>query len=448
MIFSAAMGMALDAAQAAALGPTLDVALRRIASDYPKLAAMRQEIASAAGKAREKRGAFDPVVLLNYDAQRYNSPSDPGKGTDFTAASGTVQWTTLAGTSYFVGSRLNSGKPKSPLNATGDLGEHFAGVKFPLLRDFGLNEKSVALRQAELAVPYAERNVAAFRLGVLRDGAAAYWEWAAAGERLTIADGLLRNARVREDAVRRRFEAGDEREMSLVEARGETRRREGAAAKAERDLQKAAIKLGLYLGGPPGIPPRLPPPTPPADLDAQAQRAEAARPEIAALESLRQIVLLDRRLADNLRRPALDLTLAAGVDAGDKGIGPTPRLSLLYSVPLRQNAADGRRDDAEAKLRKIDLDRAFLVQSVRAEVADAVSAVRASLERIEAARAEQAQARRLLAMEQKGFDLGEGTLFLLNQRERAAAEADARLVDVLAEYHQAIAALRAATADL
>ena len=440
--------VALCVAQAAVSPTTLDQALRRMDAGYPKLASMRQEVASAAAKAREKRGAFDPVLLLNYDAQRYNTPSYPGKAEDFTAASGTVQWTTLAGTSYFVGSRQNSGKPKSPLNATGDLGEHFAGVRFPLLRDFGLNEKSVALRQAELAIPLAERNVEAFRLGVLRDGAAAYWEWAAAGERRMIAEGLLRNARTREDAVRRRFEAGDEREMSLVEARGETRRREGAAAKAERDLQKAAIKLGLYLGEPPSAPPPLPGPQPLADLDARARRAETARPEIAALESLRQIVLLDRRLADNARRPALDLTLAAGVDAGQKGIGPTPRISLLYSVPLRQNAADGRRDDAEAKLRKIDLDRDFLVRSVRAEVADAVSAVRASLTRIEAARAEQAQARRLLAMEGRGFDLGEGTLFLLNQRERAAAEADARLIDVLAEYHQAVAALRAATADL
>lgn len=436
----------LAALQAAQDAPESDF-LRRVDAGYPKLAALRQEVASAAAKAQEKRGAFDPTLLLGYDAQRYNPPSYPGKADDFTALQGSVQWTTPSGLAYLAGSRLNGGKPKSPLNATGALGEHYVGVRLPLLRDLGLNEKSVALRQAELAVPLAERNVEAFRLGALRDAAGAYWEWAAAGARRRIAESLLQNARVREDAVRRRFEAGDEREMSVVEARAETERREGAAAKAERDLQKAALKLSLYLGADPGPPPPLPPARLLAEGDLR-ERAVARRPEVAAFEPLRRIVRLDRDLADNARRAALDLTLTAGVDAGAKGIGPTPRLALLYSVPLRQNFADGRRADADAKLRKLELDRDFLVRSVRVEVDDALSAVRTALDRVRAAEAEVALARRLQRMEQAAFDLGEGTLFLLNQRERAAAEAEGRLVDALAESHAARAALRAATADL
>ncbi|RYG24416.1 hypothetical protein EON82_10830, partial [bacterium] len=179
-----------------------------------------------------------------------------------------------------------------------------------------------------------------------------------------------------------------------------------------------------------------------------SRRAVERRPEIAALDVGRRIVQLDRDFAQNLFRPSLDLMLGAGVDAGSGGIGATPRVGLVLSVPLRQNTANGRLADADAKLRKIDLDRTLLVQTVRTEVADAVSAVETSLARVEAARDELALARRLEAMERRGFELGEGTLFLLNQRERAAAEAAARLVDVTAEYHQAVAALRAASADL
>lgn len=430
-------------------GGGLDDTLARVEGQYPKLAAFQQEIASARAKAQEKRGAFDPSFLFGFEDQRYNSPSAPGKPSDFSATTGAVTWATPQGLAYTVGSRLNSGKPKSPLNATGDLGEHYVAFRVPLLRDLGVNEKSVALRQAELAIPFAERSVEGFRLGLLRDAATVYWEWVGANEKLNIARNLLEISRTRETQVQRRFEAGDEREMSVVEARAETERRAGALAKAERDRQKAALKLGLYLGEPPMGAPRLPEPAPlaPGQVDA-SRRAVERRPEIAALDIGRRIVQLDRGLAENLFRPSLDLSLGAGVDAGSGGIGATPRVALLLSVPLRQNTANGRLADADAKLRKIELDRQLLVQTVRAEVADAVSAVETSLARVEAARAELALARRLESMERRGFELGEGTLFLLNQRERAAAEAAARLVDVTAEYHQAVAALRAASADL
>ena len=430
---------------------TLDDFLRSADARYPKLAAVREEVAGAAAKAQEKRGAFDPAFFASLDAQRYNPSSAPGKAAGFSALATGVTFYDEDGSSLFVQSRRNLGKVKSPLNATGELGEHTVGVRLPLLRDLGVNEKSVALRQARLAVPLAERNLEGFRLGVLRDAATVYWEWVAAGARLRIARDLRRIAVERADATRRRFEAGDEREMNVVEANAEIERRTGAAAKAERDLQKAALKLSLVSGvAPRAAPPALADPAPldEARLEAGAGRALARRPEVALLDLSRQIVTLDRDLARNARRASLDLTAGIGVDAGSGGVGPTPRIGLLYSVPLRQNAADGRIADAEAKLRKIDQERVLLLQTIRAEVADAASAVRTSLDRVAAARAEVALARRLEAMERAAFELGESTLFLLNQRERATAEAASRVVDALAEYGQADAALRAATADL
>ncbi len=446
--FSLPIGIGLGLLQALSTD-SLDGALRRIDAAYPRLAAVRQDLASAAGKARERRGAFDPSFTLTYEAMRYNTPSSRGKAYDYTALNPSLQWLTPSGLTYFAGSRLNGGVPKSPLSATGETGEYYVGVRLPLLRDLGINEKSVALRQAELSIPYAERNVSTYRLGILRDGATAYWGWVAAGERLGIARELTALARQREDQVRRRFEAGDEREMSVVEARAETRRREGLEAQAERDLQKAAIRLSVFLNGPPGAPPPLPAPqTPVVSAEEAEAQAERRRPEFGAITLMRRIVEYDLALADNVRKPILDLSLTAGYDTGPLGVGPTPKLSLTYSIPLRQNVANGRREDAQARLRKIDLDRQGLLLAVRAEVADALSATRLSLERLEAARREQTEARRLLRMERRGFELGEGTLFLLNQRERAAAEADSRVVDALAEYHQSVAAFRAATGEL
>ena len=450
---------ALFAFLAAQVAPDLDLGaiLRRIDANYPKLASQRQEIVVARAREKERRGVFDPVATAGTESQRYNSSSFPGKAYEQTVNYGQVEITDANGVKLYGGYRLNGGNVKSPLSANGALGEPFLGVLVPLSRGFGINPRTVALSQARLGIPLAEQAVAQVRLETLRDGATAYVEWTASAARRRIARRILVVARARADAVRRRFEAGDEREMSVVEANAEVERREGALAKAERDVQKAALKLRLYLWNADGTPAAFDletdaPPLPDApalgepEVEADLRRALETRPEIAAVDLGREVLRLTLELARNDRRPALDLGVSAGYDAGSGGIGPTSKIGLYLTVPLRQNAVDGRIADAQAKLRKLDLDRALLIQSIRTEVADAVSAVRTAYDRVQAARAEVALNRRLERMETLAFELGEGTIFLLNQRERARAESEGRLIDVLAEYQSALALLRAASA--
>jgi outer membrane protein TolC len=54
-------------------------------------------------------------------------------------------------------------------------------------------------------------------------------------------------------------------------------------------------------------------------------------------------------------------------------------------------------------------------------------------------------AQRLEEGERIKFQLGDSTLFLVNQRERATAEARLKLIEIQAEYEQAAATFRAAT---
>ena len=95
------------------------------------------------------------------------------------------------------------------------------------------------------------------------------------------------------------------------------------------------------------------------------------------------------------------------------------------------------RIDAQARLQR---DR------ILADVRDAASALVAAEERVSVAGAELDVARSLSGQELKRFDLGEGTLLLVNLREQAALEAALRQIDALADWQKARAAYRAATA--
>jgi outer membrane protein TolC len=439
---------------------SLEEVLAAVETGYPKLAGADAERQVAAGKLQSKRGAFDPVTFAGTEFLRYNSSSSRGKQQTATVNSAGVEYLTRSGVKVATGVNLNAGTVKSPLSSTGGTGEYFTSVKIPLQRGRGLNEKSAAERQAELGVPLADQNFAATRLNALLAAATAYWDWAAAGRKLAVARDLLEVAEKRAAFVAATVEKGAVPRIDSVEARQEVERRRGALVKAERDVEKAAFKLGLYLWGPDGepgavpsaasVPATLPEPADLDDAEIEEARARAAafRPELRSVELTQRSVRIDRDLARNDERPGVDLVYSPGVDTGLNGVGSTLKTGVLFSVPLNRWEATGRRREAEAKLRKLEQEQALLARQVRLEVDDAASAVRAAEGRYQAARREVQLAEELEAGERKRFELGEGTLFLLNQRERATAEARSRLIEVQAEYQQTLAAFRAAGARL
>lgn len=434
--------------------------LRQVQTAYPKLGAADALRRTAAAKVLQKAGAFDPFLSAGTDFIRYPDSDKPGKTKSFTATDASVELLTPYGIKVVTGALFNRGNVKSPLSLTGDTGEYFVGVKVPFLGGAGINEKAAALRQSRLGVPLANTEFDQFRLEVLYKAAATYWDWVAAGQRVQVARELLNIAQIRAKAVKDRAEAGDLPLIDVTEADQEVQRRIEGLEKAERDLQKETFKLSLFLWETDGRPAPLPSPgripdvpPPPGALtqeDVQEGRGEALqrRPELQALEVSRRIVQVDLDLARNLRLPAVELTVAPGIDTGLQGAGPTLKAGISLGLPIRQRTAEGRVQEARLKLEKIDLDQQLERQRVVTEVEDAASAVRQTYERYQAAAQELELARKLEQGERERFDLGDSTLFLVNQRERATAEAAVKVITIRAEYEQALALFRAVTAQL
>ena len=78
------------------------------------------------------------------------------------------------------------------------------------------------------------------------------------------------------------------------------------------------------------------------------------------------------------------------------------------------------------------------------EVQDAVSALDRTYQRLARAREEQRVAARVADLERDRFSRGQSNLLEVNLRELAAAGAQAKVIDTLAEYHRALAEHRAA----
>ncbi|MCS6886179.1 MAG: TolC family protein [Acidobacteriota bacterium] len=438
---------------------TLQSFLAAVDANHPKLKGAEALRSVAAAKRLEKSGAFDPVLNFGSDFIRYNSTTTRGKQRETAGNELSLDFVTRSGLKFYGGVRLNLGTVKSPLSSTGDTGEYFLGVKLPLLRNAGINEKAAAERQAFLGEDIAEAEFYELRRNLLMKAAMAYWEWVGAARRLDLARRMLELARVRAEAVRERALAGDLPIIDSVEAEQEVQRRLGAQIKAERDLQKAAFKLGEYLWDSNGNPAALPSEnTVPRRMDSPRaisfdeqvlarSRAIMRRPELRIISLNRKVLEIDRDLARNQVRPAVDFSFSPGIDTGLGSIGNTLKAGLDFSFTFRQRAAEGRIGQAEYKMRKLDFEDAETRRRISLEVDDAVSAVNTGVERYKVALRELDLAIRLEEGEREKFLLGDSTIFLVNQRERSRAEAEIKLIDVYIEYQIGMAAYKAATND-
>jgi outer membrane protein TolC len=436
---------------------TLDDVIVQLMTNHPKLQGADAERQMASAKRLEKQGAFDPVVSFGSDFLQYNSTSRPGSLLRARTNDVELQLLTRSGVKLVAGARLHSGSIKSPLSSTGETGEYFAGVRVPLLRNFRLNEKSAAERQALIGEPLAMEQLRLTQLELQLKAAQSYWDWVAAKRKRDVASNLLTLAKTRADAISQRVQSGDLPPIDSVEAQQEVQRREGGLTKAERDLQKAAFKLSLFLwddnGQPAPIPVASSVPTtfaPPVlftnERAVEGQRlALEQRPELKILALSRDMAQVDLDLGRNQRRPAVELGFYPGRDTGVGGVGNTLKAEMSFSLPLRQRTADGRIQAAQLKMQKLDLDLQHQRQTIVVEISDAINAINTTWERYRAAEREVQLARELEQGERIRFNFGDSTLFLVNQRERATAEAENKVIEIQAEYEQAVAAFRAAT---
>jgi outer membrane protein len=438
----------------------LDVFLKQVEIYHPKVAGAEAQRKMSRAKRLEKQGAFDPSLSFSSDYMRYNDTSKRGNLKQGVDNEVTLDYLTRSGIKVSPGYRYNRGDVKSPGNASGDAGEYFLSLKIPLLRGLNINEKSAAERQALIGEPLADADFFFNRLELLLKAANAYWDWVGNQRKMQVAKNILDLAVVRYDAVKQRAKKGDLPLIDAVEAEQEVQRRQAGWVKAQRDFQKSNFKLSLFLWDAQGNPQILPKETQvplstpePVFYDAEmtekaTENAFQVRPELKIVNFEKRIAKIDFDLAQNQRLPALNLEVAPGLDTGGFSVGPTLKAGIGLTIPLRQRLADGKSQAAKLKIQKLGFDEKLFKQQIDIEVQDAVSAINTALERYQATQKEVALAQQMEQGERIRFNLGDSTIFLVNQRERATAEAQSRMIEVYAEYFQSVAQFKAVTGQL
>lgn len=436
---------------------TLDDVIQSALTRHPMVTAADQGKAVAAGELLSAEGGFDPS--LRGRAAVIPFGPYPNERLDLYAEQPTALW----GARLFAGWRYGQGDfaAYDGKLQTATLGEVRAGVGVPVLRDGPIDRRRATLRRAEIGAEIAGLAAEERRLDVARIAAHKYWEWVAAGRRLAIAREMLELAVTRDAGLAVKVERGAAPAFERAENQRAIHQRTAAVAAAEQALRSSAIELSLYLRDDLGaprvaasqqLPPRLPEPTPPIGSGpSDEQMASARRPEPRRFAKIADQASVDWSYARNQKLPGLDVVVAGSRDMGrsdPKLLKPELEAMVLLDIPILNRANEGRARAAQAAMARAKLDAGFARDRIIAEVRDATNAMSLAAERFRATRKEIEVGRALIEQELQRFELGEGTLLLVNVREQALTDALTREVSALSDFHKARASLAAAKGEL
>jgi HAE1 family hydrophobic/amphiphilic exporter-1 len=126
---------------------------------------------------------------------------------------------------------------------------------------------------------------------------------------------------------------------------------------------------------------------------------------------------------------------------------PTAQVGVQISLPLRNRTAEAQLAIAEADGRKLKVLRDQIGSAIEADVRNALQALTSAEARLKAATLARESAEEQYASEQRQFQAGTSTVFLVLERQRDLIVARSREVRAIADMGEAKANLDRATAN-
>lgn len=431
---------------AAALGWN-DV-LQSVETHYPLIKAAQQDIFKAKSDYLAAQGAFDPALNSAYI-------SSPTGGYIYRYYDTSLEVpTTFRGVEFFSGYRRGTGNFPIYDNyyETNDEGEIRAGVRVPLLRNSAIDAQRAKLNQATLNIALQQQNFILSEVDAVKNAGYAYWDWVGEGQRVKIFQHLLSLAQQRQNALNKRLTLGDAAKIEVIENQRLVVERKIALMMAERSLQQSAYVLSLFYRdrfGRPYIPlaNQLPAylPLPPAHFPMQLtelpdqQTFILHHPLVERLAKAIQIDQIAVHLNKNRYLPELDTLFYAAKDygVGNPLLEPTSyNVELQFHLPLLMRQARGETNAALNRLYRLYDQEQLAEEQVSVALREALNQLQMTWQQIHLTQQELQLVSQVQTAETTRFSHGDGSIFLLNQREQATAETQTHLVAALIAFQK------------
>lgn len=480
------------------LALSLNDAIRRALQNNNDIEVSRDDVRVAEQRLRALYGFYDPVFTITptYD-QRITPVTSIFAGGGLR---GTVSNTTITvspalskafekgGGNYqllFNNSRTSTDATNSTLNPFYNSNLTLLYTQ-PLLRNRTIDANRHSIRVQKKVLSQTDSDFRQRTIAIIAQAQAAYWNLVFALRNQQNQLDSLNLSRQNLRNIEAQIAAGAKAPLDRAQVLTDIATREGALFQAVQSVSVAENTLKqIMLKDPtsgewsaqltPTDSPALD--LSPVDLKAALEEAHKNRPELARLSFQKEINTIDLQYFRNQAKPQINLTGAltttglAGTQALCTGtqcpIVPTNliggygqdianlfkfktreiNVGVSIELPLRNRTAKANVAAAEIQKEQLEASYRSQDQAVEMDVRNAAQSVDTAQKRIVAARLARESAEQQLAGEQKLYDVGRSTTFLLLQRQTELTTARTNELQAETDYSKALADLQRATAS-
>lgn len=428
---------------------SLEAFMSQIKLHHPIAKQAELRISEGEANLLKMRGAFDPILAANGDRKLF-------KDTEYYQIfDATFKIPTWYGIELKADYENNSGEFLNPQLSVPDDGLLSAGISISVLDGLLINDRMANLKKAKIFrnQTKAERDLEINQL--LYQAASAYFDWLKAYQNTTIYQNYLNNTKNRFEGIKKSVIAGDMAAIDSVEAKINWQNRKIDYNQAALDLNKKRLLLSNFLwieSVPLELQENVVPTVPSTSTIAEILQLD----QLNAISSLEnhpylqianykvQNAVIDRRLRRNQLLPDLQLEynfLTEDFEQTSSFNTNNYKAGFTFKMPLFLRKERGELRLSNYRLQHLEWDRDLTQLSLK----NNIEAARLNLSTLETQASEMTEivsnTQQLLNAEQRKFDLGDSSLFLLINRERTLLATQLKEVDVRTSWFKAHAQL-------
>lgn len=417
---------------------------------HPLVKIANLEISQAQAYLLTARGAFDPKLEADFSKKEFQNKEY------YSIFNSGFKIPTWYGIEFKGGYDSNSGTFLNPENTTSTQGLAYAGVSIPVLQGLLINQRMADLQKAKININLSKAQQKLQAISVLYDAAIAYFNWKRNYDEFKLYETYLTNAEIRLQGIQTLIAQGDKPEIDAVEANIVVKNRKLNKEDSALKLSKARLELSNFLWTNNATPLELEENMfPENELEKNIQEyfktseLNAAsfsintHPKINAIENKISILNVDRKLKTNMLLPKIELAYnyLSYPNQFQNYQWQNYKFGANFSFPLFLRKERGYLKLAKYKIEEQNLTLNFekkqLENKIKAQFVE-ITSLQKQNNLIEELVKDNSK---LLLSEERLFEMGESSLFLINTRENNLVLSKLSNITILYRYFQSNAEL-------
>ncbi|MBB1646972.1 TolC family protein [Sphingobacterium sp. UME9] len=412
---------------------------------------------TAKAQVAQALGKFDPTINSSFKNKHFGN-------TDYYN-----QWNSelkiplwLAGADLKIAYDRNVGDYTNPQSRTNNAGLSAIGVSIPLGQGLIVDSRRNTLQQAKAMISYLEgekiKQINAIWFQALSD----YWNWYFAYQQYQLLLEGVKLADQRFKAISEQTILGDKPVIDSIEASVVVKERRIELSKYEAELANARIVLSNHLWNDQQFPVELPEHALPQKIERNAilpdskvitellDSAKIAHPELIKLASKNQQLVFEERYRKEMLKPKFTVsgTLISSRRGFNDFIPPqydfnwqNYKVGFEFAFPLFIRSERGKLREVRIKQDQLQFEQLVTERNIHNDVVKKYNDLNAYSEQIKLQSVNVSNQELLLKGELNKFELGESTLFVVNNRENKLIEMRIKQEKLFTDYRKALAEL-------